>query len=785
MWSRLAVVGAFFFLLTDGTAVLAADPPGRVGRLSLIEGTVSLRSPQPVNADNAADNATPELKDEWAPAALNYPVTSGNSLWTESGARAEVQIGPAEVRLNEQTELEVLRLDDRSVDLALHQGTANIRIGDVLPGGLLIDTPRGPVTLTQRGSYRIDVDTGGDSDTVQVTAFDGEAKVSVETPEPTDTHTVARGQSLKLSGEPIQIALADARTTAFDDWARSRDPRRVAAAQPRTVVAGQPALRAVSPTVSPVSTQMTGYQDLAPYGTWQQAPDYGTVWYPATVTPEWAPYRYGQWAYVAPWGWTWIDDAPWGFTPFHYGRWVRVGPRWAWWPGHRTPRPVYAPALVAFVGGNGWSLSIGSGRARPVGWVPLAPYEVYRPHYRTSATYVRNVNITTVNKTVINNITVNNNNTEINRFTNRNAVTAVSADTFARGRKVNEAKIDVPRKELDRAKTTNDVRAIKPAAIAVQADQPRPTAHRDATRNEERRRVNPAITAREPDRSNQRRDPAIERRNAAIETAPQNREQGRTQERNQERNPAREQRRDATPQPAQQAAPAAAPQPQRDAEQRQQRDQAELQRRQRDETQDQQRREQQEQRQRRDRQPPEQRSEQPTQSQQNQAIVERQQRREAQQRQQAEQQQRADEQVRQQGQREAQEQQQRDVQHRQAQDQQAREAAQRDAAREQQRQQQHAQDQQRREQSMREQRQREVAQEQQQQMRQREQADSQQRQAQEQQRRSQAEQQQRQAQEQQQRAQQDQQRQQQEQAQGEQRRRSPEGRPDGKRNRDG
>ena len=548
MWSRLAFIGAFLFLLTDGAAALAADPPGRVGRLSLIEGTVSLRSPQPVNTDGAAGNtAAPELKDEWTPATLNYPVTGGNSLWTESGAKAELQVGPAEIRLNEQTELEVLRLDDRSIDLALHQGTANVHIGDAIPGGLLIDTPRGPVTLTQPGSYRIDVETGGDApaDSVQVTAFDGEAKVSVETPERTDTHTVTRGQSLKLSGEPIEIALADARATAFDDWARSRDPRAVAAARPQT--AAPTVSPSVSPTVSPVSTQMTGYQDLAPYGTWESAPTYGAVWYPATVTPDWAPYRYGHWAYVVPWGWTWIDDAPWGFTPFHYGRWIRVGPRWAWWPGHRTVRPVYAPALVAFVGGSGWSVSITSGRARPVGWVPLAPYEVYRPHYRTSATYIRNVNITTVNKTVIKNITVNKN-VEVNKYANRTAVTAVPADTFARGRKVNEAKIDVSRRQIEHAKVTSEVRAIKPVSVAVKADQPRPVARKD-----DNRRPNPAITSREQDRTKQRRDPAIERRNAALRAAPQNRNQDRSQPHGD--------RRDAAPRPAQKPAQQAAPAP--------------------------------------------------------------------------------------------------------------------------------------------------------------------------------------------------------------------------------
>jgi hypothetical protein len=28
---------------------------------------------------------------------------------------------------------------------------------------------------------------------------------------------------------------------------------------------------------------------------------------------------------MSPWGWTWVDNAPWGFAPFHYGRWVGAG----------------------------------------------------------------------------------------------------------------------------------------------------------------------------------------------------------------------------------------------------------------------------------------------------------------------------------------------------------------------------------------------------------------------------------------------------------------------------
>ena len=123
---------------------------------------------------------------------------------------------------------------------------------------------------------------------------------------------------------------------------------------------------------------MTGHEDLDNYGDWSTAADYGAVWYPRSVAADWAPYRYGRWAWVEPWGWTWVDAAPWGFAPFHYGRWVQVRGRWGWAPGAYVARPVWAPALVGWYGGSGWSVSVNVGG--PVyGWVPLAWGEPFRP----------------------------------------------------------------------------------------------------------------------------------------------------------------------------------------------------------------------------------------------------------------------------------------------------------------------------------------------------------------------------------------------------------------------
>ena len=190
-----------------------------------------------------------------------------------------------------------------------------------------------------------------------------------------------------------------------------------------------------SPTARYVPRGVVGYPQLDAYGSWSQDAAYGAVWYPHLSTPDWAPYRYGRWDWLEPWGWTWVDDAPWGFAPFHYGRWVYVGASWCWAPGTYVRRPVYAPALVAWIGGPHLSVGLTLGGGPAVGWVPLAPREVYVPTYRVSPGYVRNVNVTHV--TNITNITtiVNNPQQAVSDrdFRNRkfpHAVTVVPASTL-------------------------------------------------------------------------------------------------------------------------------------------------------------------------------------------------------------------------------------------------------------------------------------------------------------------------------------------------------------------
>ena len=435
------------------------DPPSRVGRLSYLSGSVSFR---------------PGDVDDWTDATINYPLHNGDHLWTDSDARAEITVGSSAFRLAPQSAFGFLALDDRTVQVRLSQGSLNVRVRDLAESeSLEIDTPSGAVTLLRSGVYRVDVDSTGD--TTSVTVRRGEAEVTASGSafpvHPEQTAMVVGGDS------PTYDVRDAIRSDDWEDWCASRDRRWDDARSSRYV-----------------SRDVIGYEDLDDNGEWRTTPDYGPVWVPRTVATGWAPYRYGHWAWVEPWGWTWIDDAPWGFAPFHYGRWVYVGNGWAWVPGRVVARPVYAPALVVFVGGRNWSVAIGAGGGGGVAWFPLAPEEPYYPAYHVSNTYVRNVNVTNVNVTNINVTNVNVTNINYRNRRAPDAVTVVSHDAFVQSRPVNRSVIAVARDRLDQARVVGFAARVTPTRQSVLAQ---PTVV-EARRPPERVTTREVIVRRQP-----------------------------------------------------------------------------------------------------------------------------------------------------------------------------------------------------------------------------------------------------------------------------------------------
>ena len=403
-------------------APATVDPPARVGRIADLSGTVSFHT---------ADET------QWSAATLNYPVTGGDSVWTEPKSSAVLDLGGGRMTLDQASQVDIDTLDTQTVTATEKQGDVYLRVRSVVPGETYtVVTPRGSVVITEPGRYGI---VAGDTDTpTSVTVVEGAAHVTGTNLDlPVQAHQTASITGTDSFAGTVGPATDDPFLAAQLSAERPRVAQRTPAA-PRPVAQAPAPEQAPEQEVAqyeppPVVQQMTGAEELQDTGTWTEVPQYGRVWYPP-VEQGYVPYRHGHWAFVAPWGWTWIDAAPWGFAPFHYGRWVEVRDRWGWTPvaegcDYAQP-PVYAPALVSFIdpaavlGGVAVGLAVGlafdghhhdrhgRGYDGDVGWVPLGYSEPYYPPYRASRQYVSRINgpdITHVEITRVTNNYITNN----------------------------------------------------------------------------------------------------------------------------------------------------------------------------------------------------------------------------------------------------------------------------------------------------------------------------------------------------------------------------------------
>jgi hypothetical protein len=353
MSSKLLILAAVS-ALTVAPVLLADDddPPGRAARLGLVDGTVSLQ---------------PGGVEDWIPAELNRPLTTGDRLWTQDDARAELSIGSALVRLNRRTSASLVNLDDHMAQVEISVGTLVITIRDLTNGEAFeVDTPQLAFTVLRPGKYRIDVNEQGDTTLVTVLNGEGEAMAAGQ------SYSVLPNERAKVSGDPLAYTKElTPPPDSFDEWCLKRDKRLEA-----------------SLSAQYVAPDVPGVEDLDDNGIWRANPEYGEMWMPTGVPDDWAPYRSGHWDWIEPWGWTWVDDAAWGYAPFHYGRWAFVSGGWGWIPGPFGGPAIFAPALVAWIGGDGFVF----GGDLAVGWVPLAPGELFIPGFHASARYFEVVN---------------------------------------------------------------------------------------------------------------------------------------------------------------------------------------------------------------------------------------------------------------------------------------------------------------------------------------------------------------------------------------------------------
>ena len=416
------VTGSLGYAGATVAQTAAGDPPGRVGRLAFVQGTVSFH-----------DNE----QTDWAPALVNTPVTSGDAIWTEPNAKSEISIAGTRLRMDSASQLDMLAVDDSQTRMQLDQGRIDIKTFTYdTKQPYEIVTPRGTVSLQQQGDYYVEA--GTTEDPTRLGVRQGAAQIET-----------ANGQVLAVRAGEVGEISGDGSTPQLHTIQTAPPPMPASwADRDRQVVYDKPPQY--------LGTGVTGYEDLNAYGSWSNDSEYGQVWAARSVPAGWSPYSTGRWNYEQTYGWTWIDEQPWGFAPYHYGRWAQRNNRWFWVPPDRQQRAVYAPALVAFIGGTELGLAIGQQNRAPVGWFPLGPREAYVPSYTNNRDYYRRLNTSArVQQQVMDDrwqraqrrdaIPANQ---QQFALMNRRFATVVSADDFARSRPVERVAIKVSADKL-------------------------------------------------------------------------------------------------------------------------------------------------------------------------------------------------------------------------------------------------------------------------------------------------------------------------------------------------
>ena len=375
----------------------ASDVMPLAARVDRLDGEVGIdrqTDPQDSNQDQS--------KTDWAKATVNTPVSVGSRVYVKDKSHAAIAFsGRNYARLNPRTSLDVLSLSQRRTQLALRDGSGIFDVGALAPGELFeVATPNGAVDFQQPGLYQVGIDERGStllsvlSGIAQVVGLAGSGQVG-------------RGQLLTFGGNDGSEAYVSQLDSGVcgnitNDYYSYRYPKtydgRYADYQryQDDPYYYDPYRRSPSYQYIPDDAEVAGLEDLDDYGDWEDVPGQGHSWCPR-VSSNWAPYRDGSWYNDQPLGLTWVSNERWGWAPYHYGRWVNVNQRWYWVPGEIVSRPLYSPALVAFMAFD---------QDDRVGWVPLGPGDPYvsryydrnyQPQYIGSTTYItRNVNVTNI-----------------------------------------------------------------------------------------------------------------------------------------------------------------------------------------------------------------------------------------------------------------------------------------------------------------------------------------------------------------------------------------------------
>ncbi|MFA5353448.1 MAG: FecR family protein [Thermodesulfovibrionales bacterium] len=348
IWVALLLVPAYAFSAAPGTM-----------RISLIEGDVQIKTSE---------------SEDWGLASINGPVEEGDEIWVPDDGRIELQMSTGTyIRLDRNSSLQILSMENASSQFYLSQGKAYIFYEATAGGVIQVDTPDASTRAFDPAIFRVDL--SGQYTDVAVYKGYVEAENTVGTTGINAEEMLTLGQD--TDGEVGPMGLPD----EWEDWNKARNDDLYA-----TDGEGSRYLPDELRTYSP---------DFDRYGRWVDDPEYGYVWTPTVaVGANWAPYRHGRWVWRGG-EYVWIGFEPWGWAPYHYGRWTfarRFG--WCWVPPARGD-VYWGPGYV------GWVRT-----PEYVGWVPLAPGETYygQRHYGRHSAIIAEININRLSINIFRNV---------------------------------------------------------------------------------------------------------------------------------------------------------------------------------------------------------------------------------------------------------------------------------------------------------------------------------------------------------------------------------------------
>jgi hypothetical protein len=361
VFAVIAGLGVWFYAKHEQTVEAEALP--YAARIQRVEGEVAF-----------CDDSNTDTNAQWTAATMNQPFSEGDRIYTRDKSRTSLAFtGRNFARLDPNTSLDIVSLNERRTQLALRDGSAMFDVGYLQPGELFeVATPNGAIDFAQPGLYNIGFDQNGG---VLVSVLSGLARVVGQT----GSGAINKGEMLTLLGRAAaEVALSKLNPQdagyQVDDYYRYQYPNSYDGRYSKydTYLNDpyhyDPYQRQASYRYA--NSNIPGLNDLDYYGDWQNVGSYGYAWRPR-VEANWVPYQQGQWTSSNTYGPTWVSSEPWGYAPYHYGRWANVSNQWYWVPDAMNTAPSYAPALVAFVSGDN----------NQIGWVPLGPGDSYAPRY--------------------------------------------------------------------------------------------------------------------------------------------------------------------------------------------------------------------------------------------------------------------------------------------------------------------------------------------------------------------------------------------------------------------